>query len=84
MKISEIRLADLIGQTRLGQIWLSDVTSAVRAQPRSNLSASAPPGAANDQSQGYSVGSLWADTSADEGYLCLDASSGAAVWKQIT
>lgn len=49
-----------------------------------NLSASTAPTTGDDSGDGYSIGSLWIDTSGDDGYICLDATSAAAVWKQIT
>lgn len=54
------------------------------ATKKSNLSASAAPGVNDDNTAGYAVGSVWIDVSADDGYLCLDASTGAAVWKKTT
>lgn len=42
------------------------------------------PGVNDDSGDGYSVGSVWIDTTADDAYICLDATSGAAVWKQTT
>lgn len=49
-----------------------------------NLSSATAPGVGNDDSEGYSVGSNWFDTTADDAYICLDASTGAAVWKKTT
>ena len=50
-----------------------------------NLAASAAPGATDDSDPaGYGVGSLWLDTTADKAYICLDATNGAAVWKEIS
>jgi hypothetical protein len=37
-----------------------------------------------DTSTGYSVNSLWTDTALDDAYICVDATTGAAVWKKIT
>ena len=50
---------------------------------KANLSASSAPTTSNDDSQGYEPGSLWLDTTNDEVYICADASTGAAVWKQV-
>lgn len=33
---------------------------------------------------GYSIGSIWIDTTLDDAYICCDATAGAAVWKKIT
>lgn len=44
------------------------------------LNASAPPTINDDSADGYSVGSLWIDTTNDIAYICVDATSGAAIW----
>lgn len=46
--------------------------------------ATIAPTANEDTDDGYSVGSIWVDATADVGYLCVDATATAAVWKQIT
>jgi len=51
---------------------------------KSNLAATVAPGASDDSASGYSVGSIWIDTTADKAYICLDVSAGAAVWTGIT
>ena len=48
-----------------------------------NLAAGAAPTATDDSAAGYAVGSLWIDTTNDAAYICVDATAGAAVWKQI-
>jgi hypothetical protein len=52
--------------------------------PTTNHTATTAPGVMDDADAGYGVGSVWVDTAAGEGYLCVDATAGAAVWKQIT
>lgn len=54
------------------------------ATKKSNLSASVAPTVNEDSDDGYDVGSFWLDTTADDAYICLDATVGAAVWKKIT
>jgi len=54
------------------------------ATKQSNLSAGAAPTVNDDSSAGFAVGSFWIDVSADDGYWCMDAAVGAAVWKKIT
>ena len=49
-----------------------------------NLTAVTLPTANDDVTQGYAVGSLWVDTVTEDAYTCLDASSGAALWKRTT
>jgi hypothetical protein len=45
-----------------------------------NLLATADPGASNDNTQGYSVGSRWVNTIARRVWTCLSAATGAASW----
>jgi hypothetical protein len=49
-----------------------------------NLAASDAPDANDDTGSGYAVGSRWIDTTADKEYVCLDATSTAAVWTETT
>lgn len=51
---------------------------------KDKLDATASPTVNDDSSSGYSVGSVWTDLTNDEQYICLDATNGAAVWKQTT
>ena len=48
-----------------------------------NLSASAGPSLTSDSDAGYSTGSRWFDTAASRGYICLDNSTGAALWQPL-
>lgn len=48
------------------------------------LNGTAAPGVGDDSDDGYEVGSIWADVTADKAYMCLDATVGAAVWTEIT
>lgn len=47
------------------------------------LNATTAPTINEDSNDNYAVGSLWIDTTADVAYVCVDASVGAAVWKQL-
>lgn len=49
-----------------------------------NMGTTTAPGVDNDNTQGYAIGSIWLDTTADIAYICLDASTGAAVWLAIS
>lgn len=53
-----------------------------RYQVRVNDSAVVAPAVTDDADHGYSVGSRWTDVAADKVYQCVDATAGAAVWKQ--
>lgn len=41
------------------------------------------PGFNDDDTQGYSINSIWTDTNSTISYICQDASTGAAIWTQI-
>lgn len=47
-----------------------------------NIGEAANPGAVNDATQGYSVGSKWFNTSTKVWWRCVDATANAAVWSQ--
>lgn len=47
-----------------------------------NYSATANPAVTDDSTKGYSVGSVWMNTSNGKNYVCSDATAGAAVWIQ--
>lgn len=49
-----------------------------------NFTAVVAPGVNDDDTQGYSVGSRWYDLVLQHEHVCLDATTGAAVWKQTT
>jgi len=46
--------------------------------------ATAAPTASDDSGDGYSVGSMWFDTTNDKAYGCLDSTATAAVWTELT
>lgn len=46
-----------------------------------NLAGTTAPVATDDEDSGYSVGSIWIDTTGDAAYICVDATSTAAVWE---
>ncbi len=49
-----------------------------------NLSATVAPTITNDSAGGYRVGSRWINITADQEYVCVDATVGAAVWINST
>lgn len=49
-----------------------------------NFTATTNPGASDDETQGYSVGSQWVNTVSGEGFICTDASAGFANWASTT
>ena len=48
------------------------------------INATAAPASTDDGTEGYSVGSLWVDVTADKSYICVDSTTSAAVWKETT
>lgn len=50
-------------------------------QPKTNFEATTSPSVNDDKTNGYSVGSVWIDTVANDVFWCLDASTGAAIWQ---
>lgn len=48
--------------------------------PKANYSATDDPDADNDETEGYSIGSVWVNTATPKAFTCVDASEGAAVW----
>ncbi len=67
-------------QAALGLIVGEDVKEYIK----DNLSAVTAPSATDDSALGYSVGSHWIDTVSQEGYVALDVTPTAAVWRSIT
>jgi hypothetical protein len=58
-------------------------SAAVQAwAPKFNATASAP-GVSDDSSAGYTIGSMWLDTTTNLVYYASDVSVGAATWRRI-
>lgn len=57
--------------------------SASGAQVQSNRSATVAPTAGDDASLGYEVGSYWVNVTADTYYVCVDNTTGSAVWLML-
>jgi hypothetical protein len=51
---------------------------------KQNLVATTAPGVTADGAAGYSLNSIWIDTVLKKQYVCLDATNGAAIWKETT
>lgn len=52
-------------------------------QALDKLDATTSPTVSDDNTAGYGVGSLWFDVTNDLAWHCLDASTGAAVWRPV-
>ena len=63
-----------------GTIEVNNSTVAVKM----NNTAIAPPVVTSDYNQGYSVGSLWIDSTNNKAYVCEDNTSGSATWLDLT
>lgn len=66
-----------------GVFTFSIVGVGALAGVKSNLTALIAPTVADDDTQGYSVGSMWQDTVLFKIYMCSDNSTGAAVWTAL-
>jgi hypothetical protein len=49
-----------------------------------NNSATVDPTINDDETQGYTIGSQWVNTNTDTVYYCTDASTGIALWREVT
>ena len=63
---------------------MRDFLDSLARVPNNNYEATAAPGVGDDAKHGYSVGSSWINVTADDAYVCLDSTTGAAVWKKVT
>lgn len=73
------------GATTLeGARWVDARTYLEPRGPLHRYDATSAPGTGDDSADGYSIGSLWHNVTADTMYVCLDATVGAAVWKLAT
>jgi hypothetical protein len=60
-----------------GKNWLQQYDTVMN-----KLDATAAPTANDDANDGFEVGSHWVDVSADNAYVCVDATVASAVWVQ--
>lgn len=73
------------GATTLeGARWVDARTYVEPRTPLHRYDATSNPGTGDDSADGYSIGSLWHNVTADNLYVCMDATVGAAVWKLAT
>jgi len=66
-----------------GEGFLRKTGAGTYTAHKSNLAAAAAPDADEDSADGYSVGSVWIDTTNDNMYVCVDATEAAAVWLHL-
>ena len=87
--INELRkiiedLATIIGQTKLGNgQYPADQSTGILATnvKKNNFTAVAYPLVTDDETEGYSKGSIWIY---QEAYICTDATEGYAIWREMT
>ncbi len=72
------------GNNTITGLTNSDVGLSNVQNTKVKLDATAAPLSTNDSGSGYSVGSRWIDVTNDKEYVCLDATSSAAVWAETT
>lgn len=65
-------------------VWpMTTVVEKALAQPLDNWLSGSDPGGSDDDGQGYSLGSHWINVSTKQAFICLDASTGSAIWHPV-
>lgn len=64
--------------------WKDDASLVSPIAALNKWDAAGAPTVNDDSGDGYAVGSRWIDVTNDKEYICLDATAGAAVWKETT
>ena len=79
-------LGDLLGHTKFDDAYPKDASAGgtLGNVKLSNFSSTGAPSTGDDTLDGYAVGSRWINMATDKEYVCLDSSSGAAVWIETT
>lgn len=87
----KIQLSDLVNQAirdidfaRTDPSFLFRTGAGTYTAIKALLSGSAPPDSSYDGAAGYSPGSRVVDITNDEEWVCVDSSTGAAIWKSTT
>jgi len=52
--------------------------------PKCNYNATGAPAVTDDLSKGYTPGSIWVNVTGDKAYICVDATVGAAIWRETS
>ena len=68
-----------VDDTATAAVW-----DATESGLQNNLTATVDPGSTDDSAAGYAVGSEWVNVTSDAGFICVDATATAAVWKSTT
>ncbi len=83
----QLRLKQLDGKIDAAldlQVIEWDNANEVWKAGRKNIRTAGVPDNTNDDSEGFSIGSIWVDTGTDNAYVCLDATTNAAVWLALS
>jgi len=72
--VDKVTIADDV--TVLGQVLATNIK-------KGNFAATTAPVVGSDNTAGYAVGSLWVNTVTKYSYICVDASTGAAIWRRF-
>ena len=93
-KVGDYNYAHLLGTTGLSSLTAGKFVKvnsggtgfelADSGDALNKTDATSAPTTGDDSGDGYAVGSLWVDVTADKGYILADSTSAAAVWLEIT
>jgi hypothetical protein len=73
-----------VGADSYSELFLKKANKYVKLiDAKHNLNASVAPTVSNDSSQGYSVASMWIDTTGNKAYICVDNAVGGAIWIEM-
>jgi hypothetical protein len=71
---------DADGTLRIKKVTLAQVATYLRGNNGNNTTATTDPGAGNDNTQGYFVGSIWVNTINGRVWIAQAVGTGAAAW----
>jgi hypothetical protein len=78
---TEFDAFDAGGSGRIKKVTALQLASFMRGTAAgNNVAATTDPGAGNDNTQGYTVGSLWVNTTNGRVWIALSVATGAAAW----
>jgi hypothetical protein len=72
-----------VGSVGAGQVRVLSMPNANVFLLQNNYTAIAAPTTGDDNAAGYAIGSIWIDIITDTIYVCADAGTGAAVWREV-
>jgi len=71
---------DADGTLRVKKVTMAQVATYLRGNNGNNTTATTDPGAGNDNTQGYFVGSIWVNTTNGRVWIAQSVGTGAAAW----